>query len=50
MEAGRADLTLGKPASPVGNFKIALTHADGTHGTLNIAWQNVAASVPFTVK
>ena len=49
-EEGRADLTMGKPAAPVETLKIGLTHTDATHGKLDIAWENVTASVPFTVK
>jgi hypothetical protein len=46
---------MGKPASLVETLKIALTRAgpateDATHGKLEIAWENVIASVPFTVK
>lgn len=54
-ELGRTALTMGKPASPVETLKIALTRtepatASATHGKLDIAWENVTASVPFTVK
>ena len=54
-ELGRIALTMGKPASPVETLKIALTRTepateDATHGKLEIAWENVTASVPFTVK
>ncbi|HTS27225.1 MAG TPA: DUF2911 domain-containing protein [Bryobacteraceae bacterium] len=49
-ELGRTALTMGKPAAPVETLKIALVRTDETHGKLEIAWENVAASVPFTVK
>lgn len=49
-ELGRVPLAMGKPASPVETLKIALARTDATHGKLDIAWENVAASVPFTVK
>jgi hypothetical protein len=49
-ELGRTALTMCRPASPVETLKIALTRTDGTHGKLDIAWENVMASVPFTVK
>jgi hypothetical protein len=49
-EVGRADLTMGKPAALVETLKIALTRTDATHGRLEIAWENVTASAPFTVK
>jgi len=49
-EVGRADLTMGKPEAPVEALKIALAHTDATHGKLDITWENVTATVPFTVK
>jgi len=54
-ELGRTALTMDKPASPVETLKIALTRTDpatesATHGKLEIAWENVTASVAFTVK
>ena len=46
---------MSKLASPVETLKIAITRtgpatADAHHGKLEIAWENVTASVPFTVK
>jgi Protein of unknown function (DUF2911) len=54
-ELGRTALAMGKPASPLEILKIALTRTepateDATHGKLEIAWENVTASVPFTLK
>ncbi len=54
-ELGRVALTMGKPAAPVETLKIALTRTDApntnsSHGSIDIAWENVTASVPFTVK
>jgi hypothetical protein len=49
-ELGRTALTMGKPASRVETLRIALLRADATHGGLEIAWENVTASVGFTVK
>jgi hypothetical protein len=54
-ELGRAALTMAKPAAPVETLKITLTRtepptASATHGKLEIAWENVTASAPFTVK
>jgi hypothetical protein len=54
-ELGRTALTMGKPPSPVETLKIALTRigpatVDATQGKLEIAWENVTAFVPFTVK
>lgn len=49
-ELGRAAMTMGKPAAPVERLKIALTRVDATHGRIDIAWENVTASAPFTVR
>jgi hypothetical protein len=49
-EVGRASMTMGKPPAPVESLKIALVRVDGTHGKIDVAWENVTASVPFTVK
>jgi len=49
-ELGRAALTMGRPAAPVETLKIALIRTGDTQGKLDIAWENVTASVPFTVK
>jgi hypothetical protein len=49
-ELGRTALTMGKSATPVDTLKITLAPVDATHGKLNIAWENMTASVPFTVK
>lgn len=49
-ELGRTALTMGKPTAPVETLKIALTRTGDTQGKLNIAWENVTASEPFTVK
>jgi len=49
-EVGRTALTMAKPAGPVETLKIALIRTDDTHGKLDIAWENVTAAVPFTVK
>jgi hypothetical protein len=48
-ELGRAALTMGKPASPVETLKIALSNS-GAKGKLQVEFENVTASVPFTVK
>jgi len=54
-ELGRTALTMGKPASPVETLQIALRRTgpateSTTQGKLEIAWENVSASAPFTVK
>ena len=48
-EVGRTALTMGKPAAPVETLKITLSEAAGK-GNLEIAWENVTASVAFTPK
>jgi len=49
-ELGRVTLTMGKPAAPVETLRIALIRAGENQGRLEIAWENVTASAPFTVK
>jgi hypothetical protein len=49
-EVGRASLTMGKPAAPVETLKIALAGTGGAKGKLSIEFENVTASLPFTVK
>jgi len=49
-ELGRTAMTMSKPASPVEKLKIDLAHTGGNRGKINVAWENVEASVPFTVK
>jgi len=49
-ELGRTALTVAKPPSPVETLKIALSSTGGNKGKLQIDWENVSASVPFTVK
>jgi hypothetical protein len=49
-EVGRATLTMGKPAAPVETLKIALAGTGGAKGKLSIEFENVTASLPFTVK
>lgn len=49
-ELGRTAMTMAKTASPVETLKIDLSHPGGNRGKLTVEWENVAASVPFTVK
>jgi hypothetical protein len=48
-DLGRVAMTMGKPAALVETLKIALSAA-GNKGKIDVAWENVTASVPFTVK
>jgi hypothetical protein len=49
-ELGRASLTMGKPSSPAETLKITLSDVGGSNGKLQVEWENVTASAPFTVK
>ena len=48
-DLGRVAMTMGKPPALVETLKIALSAA-GDKGKIDVAWENVTASVPFTVK
>lgn len=50
MDLGRVPMTVSKPAAPIETFKITLSSAGGNKGKLQMEWDNVIASVPFTVK
>jgi len=49
-ELGRIAMTMAKPAALMETLKIDLSSAGGNRGKLQIDWENVSASVPFTVK
>jgi hypothetical protein len=50
MDLGRVPMTVTKPSAPIETLKITLSATGGNKGKLEIAWENVVASVPFTVK
>jgi hypothetical protein len=50
MDLGRVPMTITKPSAPIETCKITLSSAGGNKGKLQIEWENVIASVPFTVK
>lgn len=50
MDLGRVPMTVTKPSAPIETFKITLSAAGGNKGKLQMEWENVIASVPFTVK
>ena len=50
QDLGRVPMKMSKPASLVEMMKISLAAAGGNKGTLSVEWENVAASVEFTVK
>jgi hypothetical protein len=43
-------MTMSKPPALVETLKISLSSAGGNKGKLQVEWENVVASVPFTVK
>jgi hypothetical protein len=47
---GRIPMNMSKPPAPVETFKITLTNEGGNRGKLQMEWENVIASVPFTVR
>jgi hypothetical protein len=49
-ELGRVAMTMAKPSALVETVKIDLSSAGGNRGKLQIEWEKVSASVPFTVK
>ena len=50
QDLGRVKMTIGKPPAMVEQLKYTLTGAGGNKGKLQLDWENVAASVTFTVK
>ena len=50
QNVGKANMTMSKPPAPVEVFQIALSSRGGGKGALRMEWENVVASVPFTVK
>jgi hypothetical protein len=50
QDLGRVPMTVTKPSAPIEIFKITLSDAGGNKGKLQLEWENVIASVPFTVK
>lgn len=47
---GEVAMTMSKPPALVEQLKIELSHLSGDQGKLQIEWEHVVASVPFTVK
>jgi hypothetical protein len=50
QDLGRVAMDMSKPAAPVETLKITLTATGAAAGTLQVAWENKVATVPFTVK
>ena len=49
QDLGRVKMTMGKPPALVEQLKYTLSDAGGNKGKLQLAWENVAASVNITV-
>jgi hypothetical protein len=50
QDLGRVPMTMGKPPAPLETYKMTLSSAGGNTGKLQLEWENVIASVNFTVK
>jgi hypothetical protein len=50
QDLGRVAMDMSKPSAPIETFKITLTATGPTAGKLQFEFENVIASVPFTVK
>jgi hypothetical protein len=50
QDLGHIKMTMSKPAAMVEQLKYTLSNSGGNKGKLELAWENVAASVNFTVK
>jgi hypothetical protein len=50
QDLGRVKMTMGKPPALVEKYKMTLAAAGGNKGKLTLEWENVTASVDFTVK
>jgi len=48
-DLGRTKMTMAKPSAMVEDLKYTLTDDGGGKGTLTLAWEDVSASVPFSV-
>jgi hypothetical protein len=49
-DLGRVPMKVTKPAAPVETYKMTLSSPGGNAGKLELAWENVDASVDFTAK
>ena len=50
QDLGRVPMTVSKPPAPIETYKMTLSSTGGNKGKLQLEWENVIASVPFTVK
>ena len=49
-DLGRVPMTVSKPPTPVETYAMTLSSAGGNKAKLQLAWENVVASVDITVK
>ncbi len=49
-DLARIPMTMVKPPAPIETYKMVLSSEGGNRGKLTLEWDNVIASVPFTVK
>jgi len=49
-DLGRVPMTMTKPAAPIETYKMTLTDLGGNRGKLELAWEDVVASVNFMVR
>ena len=50
LDLGRVPMAMSRPAALVEELKYTLSDEGGNKGKLTLSWENVIASVPFTVK
>ena len=50
QDLGRVKMNVSHPSSPVETFKITLAEGGGNQGTLTMEWQDMVATIPFTVE
>ncbi|HZU24148.1 MAG TPA: DUF2911 domain-containing protein [Bryobacteraceae bacterium] len=50
QDLGRVKMNVKRPGSMIETLKISLDNDGGNKGTLRIAWQDIDASIPFTVE
>ena len=50
QDLGRVPMTVSKPPALIEQYKMTLSSTGGNNGKLRLEWENVVASVNFTVK
>ena len=50
QDLGRVPLSVTKPSAPIETYKMTLSNEGGNRGKLQLEWENVVASLDFTVK